>query len=309
MIRIIVMGSPEFALPTLHASTRLGQVVGVVTQPDRPAGRSPQPQPPPVKVAAEALGLPVYQPPTLRSAESQAQLAAWQPDVIVVAAFGQLLPPAALDLPPHGCLNLHASLLPRWRGAAPVAAAMMAGDPVTGVTLMRMDQGLDTGPTIARRAEPIRPDDSRATLTARLARLAADLLLEMLPAYLAGVLSLQPQPEEGVTWAPPLDKKEGRIDWRRPAVDIDRQVRAVTPWPGAFAFLQGQRLNVLQARPRPEWHGDEPPGTVLALGSGVAVATGEGALELLAVQRAGKKAMPVDAFLRGQRGLIGSLLE
>ncbi|HHS97762.1 MAG TPA: methionyl-tRNA formyltransferase [Chloroflexi bacterium] len=302
------MGSPEFAVPSLRALTRAHRVVGVVTQPDRPAGRGGRLRPPPVKVAAQELGLPVYQPQSLRAAEALEPLAGWEPDVVVVVAFGQILPPSVLDLPPYGCLNVHASLLPRWRGAAPIAAAILAGDTVTGVTLMKMDEGMDTGPILAQRAEPIRPDDTTASLAARLAQKGADLLLEVLPLYLRGDLRPRPQPEEGVTYCRPLKKEDGRLDWTRPALELERRVRAMIPWPGAFTTWEGRHLKVLRAASLDDWEGTEPPGTVVPVGKGAAVVAGEGALELLEVQLAGKKPLPIDAFLRGQRSFLGAVL-
>ena len=302
------MGTPDFAVPVLEALTGTHQVVGVVTQPDRPAGRGRRLTPSPVKQVALNLGFPISQPRSLRTPEAVAQLAAWEPDVIVVAAFGQILKQEVLDLPPHGCLNVHASLLPRWRGAAPAPAAILAGDKVTGVTIMRMDAGLDTGPILAQREEPIQSDDTRETLEVRLARLGAAVLVETLPAYLAGDLPPQPQPAEGATYAGQLRKEDGQLDWSLPAVDLDRRVRAFTPWPGAFTTWQGRRLKVLRAAPLPDWRGNAPPGTALALADGLAVATGEGALHLEEVQLAGKRPADVAAFLRGQRDLVGSRL-
>lgn len=302
------MGTPDFAVPVLEALADVHQVAGVVTQPDRPAGRGRRLAPSPVKQVALVRGLPLSQPQSLRTPETVAQLAAWQPDVIVVAAFGQILRQNVLDLPPHGCLNVHASLLPRWRGAAPVPAAILAGDEVTGVTIMQMDAGLDTGPILAQRVEPIRHDDTRATLEKRLARLGAALLMDTLPAYLAGALSPQPQPGEGVTYAKQLRKEDGQLDWSLPAAELDRRVRAFNPWPGAFTTWHGQRLKVLQAVPLSGWHGDAPPGTVLPLADGLAVATGEGTLRLDRVQLAGKRPMDVAAFRRGQRDFVGSRL-
>ena len=304
------MGTPNFAVPTLEslASARYVNVVGVVTQPDQAVGRGRRVEPPPVKQAALALGLPVSQPQSLHGPEAMVQLMAWAPDVIVVAAFGQILRQDVLDLPPHGCLNVHASLLPRWRGAAPVAAAILAGDKVTGVTVMQMDAGLDTGSILSQREEPIHPDDTRAALRERLARLGADLLTETLPAYLAGDLLPQPQPEEGVTYAGQLRKGDGLLDWSLPAVELDRRVRAFTPWPSAFTTWRGQRLKILRAAPLPGWQGGGPPGTVVALADDVVVATGEGALHLKEVQLAGKRPMDIAAFLRGQRDCLGSRL-
>jgi len=302
------MGTPEFAVPVLEALADVHQVVGVVTQPDRPAGRGRQLALSPVKQVALARGLPLSQPQSLRTPEAVTQLAAWRPELIAVAAFGQILRQDVLHLPAHGCLNVHASLLPRWRGAAPVPAAILTGDEVTGVTIMRMDAGLDTGPILAQREEPIRADDTRATLEERLARLGALLLVETLPAYLAGDLLPRPQPEEGVTYAGQLRKEDGLLDWSRPAVALDRQVRAFTPWPGAFTTWRGRRLKLNRAVPLPGWRGDAPPGTVVALADGVAVATGKGALRLEEVQLAGKRPMDVTAFLRGQRDFVDSRL-
>ena len=238
MTRIVFMGTPEFAVPTLEALADAHQVVGVVTQPDRQAGRGRELRPSPVKEVALERDLPLFQPRTLRTPEAVEQLKGWEPDVIVVAAFGQILRQDVLDLPPHGCLNVHASLLPRWRGAAPVAATILAGDEVTGVTIMKMDAGLDTGPVLERSAPvKIEPDDTRAELKKRLAEVGADLLIRVLPAYLAGDLIPQPQPEAGVTYAEQLRKEDGRIDWQRSAAELDRQVRAFTPWPGVFTTL------------------------------------------------------------------------
>lgn len=308
MARIVFMGTPEFAVPTLEALAEAHQVVGVVTQPDRAGGRGRQLRESPIKQAALERGLPLFQPQTLRTPEALARLAAWEPEVIAVAAFGQILLQDVLDLPPHGCLNIHASLLPRWRGAAPVAAAILAGDEITGVTIMRMDKGLDTGPILAQQEGPIRPDDTRATLKGRLAQLGAKLLVETLPAYLAGTLLPRPQPEEGITYAGQLRKEDGLLDWSRPAVELDRQMRAFTPWPGVFTFWRGRRLKVVWATPLPDWRGDAPPGTVIALADGAAVATGEGALRLEQVQLAGKRAMDIKVFLCGQQDCAGSRL-
>jgi methionyl-tRNA formyltransferase len=306
MTRIVFMGTPEFAIPSLEAliESEAFQVVGVVTQPDRQAGRGRRLVESAAKQAALAHDLPVFQPQSLRAPEAMAQLAAWEPDVIVVVAFGQILPQEVLDLPPHGCINVHASLLPRWRGN-PLAAAILAGDEVTGVTVMKMDVGLDTGPILAQRQELIQSDDTQATLAGRLARIGAELLAETLPPYLAGDLVPEPQPEAGATYAERLCKQDGEIDWSRPAIELDRQVRGCSPWPGAFTTLRGQRLKVLRAVPLPEWRGDAPPGTVVALADGAAVVTGEGALRLEEVQLSGKKPMDITAFLCGQRECVG----
>lgn len=262
----------------------------------------------PVKRAALERDLPVFQPQSLRAPEALEQLRRWDPEVIVVAAFGQILPSEVLELPAYGCLNIHASVLPRWRGAAPVAAAILAGDKVTGVTVMRMDEGLDTGPIIAQRETVIRPDDTRATLMKRLSRLGADLLVRALPAYLEGDLEPRPQPEEKATFAERLDKEDGRLDWSHPAVELDRRIRALNPWPGTFTFWEGKRLKVMRAVPLPEWDGDAPPGTVVDTNGCCAVATGDGALRLDKVQLAGKRAMEIEPFLCGQRDFLGGRL-
>lgn len=308
MTRIVFMGTPDFAVPVLERLADAYQVVGVITQPDRPAGRGRRLMPSPVKQVALERGLPLLQPRSLRTPEAIAQLADWEPEEIVVAAFGQILRQTVLDLPPHGCINVHASLLPRWRGAAPASAAILAGDEVTGVTIMKMDAGVDTGPMLAQQEEPIRPDDTKATLEARLAQLGAGLLIDTLPSYLAGTLVPRPQPDDGVTYARQLRKEDGQIDWSLPAVALDQRVRAVTPWPGAFTTWRGQRLKILQGVPLPTWHGEAPPGTVFALADGLAVATGKGALRLEAVQLAGKRPLDGAAFIRGQRDFVGSRL-
>jgi methionyl-tRNA formyltransferase len=313
--RVLFMGSPQFAIPALQAlitGNQAGyQVVGVVTQPDRPSGRGRQLHPPPVKVLAQAHGLPVLQPASLRSPEAIAELQVLHPDVIVVAAFGQILRPAVLDLPPFGCLNVHASLLPRWRGAAPIAAAILAGDETTGITIMRIDPGLDTGPILRQRALPIAPDDTAQSLGEKLARLGADLLLDTLPDWLAGKIEPQPQDDALATFAPQLKKEQGHIDWSEAADAIARRVRAFHPWPGTFTTWQGAPLRILRASaessPVPSER-EALPGTVVTTPEGPAVATGRGRLRLVEVQPAGKRPMPADAFVRGARGFLGGWL-
>jgi len=297
------MGTPHFAVPSLVALLEHHQVVGIVTQPDRPAGRGRNVSPSPVKEAAVARGLPILQPPKLRSPEARDWLATMRPDVIVVAAFGQILQPALLELPAHGCLNVHASLLPRYRGAAPIPAAILAGDLTTGVTIMRMDPGMDTGPILAQAGLPIAPHDTTATLTDRLADLGARLLVNTLSDWLAGHVPAQPQNPAQATYCRPLDKKDGLLDWTRPAVHLDRQVRACDPWPGAYTTWKGNIFKVLRARPRPELEGKGDPGQVVALPGAVGVVTGQGLLELLEVRLAGKKSMTAEVFVRGQHGM------
>lgn len=308
MARVVFMGTPHFAVPALAALDRHHQVVGVVTQPDRRAGRGRQIVTSPVKEEALAHGLPLFQPATLNTPEAVAHLADWQPAVIVVAAFGQILRTAVLTLPPHGCLNIHASLLPHYRGAAPIPAAILAGDPATGVTLMRMEKGLDTGPLLAQAGHPIHPDDTTGSLTAKLADLGAQLLIDTLPGWLSGEIQARPQDDAQATYCSTLEKKDGHLDWNRAATHLDCQVRACNPWPGTYTTWRGQRLKILRARARAAEPGGESPGTVLALEPGVGVTTGQGLLELHEVQLAGKKPMAADLFARGQRALIGSSL-
>jgi methionyl-tRNA formyltransferase len=309
MIKVVFLGTPAFAVPSLQALMGGYNVVGVVTQPDRPAGRGRQVQPPPVKVAAEAAGIPIYQPHSLRDEEAAAPLRAWQPDLIVVAAYGQILRPHVLDLPPYGCLNVHASLLPRWRGAAPIQHAILAGDAETGVSLMRLDPGMDTGPVYAREAIAIAPDETAATLHDRLALLGGEMLQRHLAGILHGRLTAAPQDNDQATYAPLIKKEDGRLDWRESAAQLDRRVRAMTPWPGAFTYWQGKLLKILSARPvRSGLPAGEPGQVVTSLETAV-VLTGDGGLELLEVQLEGKRAVPVIDFLRGRPDFSNSQLE
>jgi methionyl-tRNA formyltransferase len=318
---IVFMGTPQFATPTLQGlidwnspEETHGQVVAVITQPDRPSGRGQLPTPSPVKRLAQKVGLPVLEPKSLRDPQVLAELRAWQPELIVVAAFGQILPSSVLELPRFGCLNVHASLLPRWRGAAPVAAAILAGDASTGVTIMKMDAGLDTGPVLRQRSLDIAPDDTSESLTSRLAQLGADLLREMLPNWLAGNIEPHAQDETLATYAPQLKKEQGQVNWNDPADHIARQVRAFYPWPAAFTYWQGQPLKILRAAvagehsPATADHSNWLPGTVNATSEGPAVVTGRGVLYLREVQPAGKRPMPADAFARGARGFVGARL-
>lgn len=306
MTRIIFMGTPAFAAPSLEALLAAGyDIVAVLTKEDQPAGRGQQITESPVKQCARAHGLPLLQPRTLRQPEPQAALAALAPDLIVVAAYGLILPQAVLDLPRFGCVNVHGSLLPRHRGAAPIAAAILAGDAETGISIMLMDAGVDTGPVLSSASLSIAADDTTGTLTGKLAHLGAGLLTATLPAWLAGALAPQPQ-GEGATFCPRITKEAGLIDWRQPADLISRKVRAYQPWPTAYTAWNGQRLKVLRARSDA---GAGEPGLVIAgPGGRVGVATGAGVLWLEEVQIAGKRGLHVAAFVQGARGFIGSRL-
>ncbi len=296
---MVFMGSPDFAVPALEALAAWYTLVGVVTQPDRPAGRRGTLKPPAVKTAALRLGLPIIQPERLRNPEAMTQMHAWTPELIVVAAFGQILRPDVLDLPKFGSINLHGSLLPRGRGAAPIQAAILAGDQETGITIMKMDPGVDTGPILSQRAIPISPKDTAGTLFEKLAPIGAELLLETLPRYLGGELQPQPQPVEGVTYAPMLKKEDGLLDFTQPAASLERQVRAFNPWPGTWFEWNGAPLKVLHARIGSE----KSPGVghKLIIEGYPAIGTGSGILILEEIQPAGKKPMPGKAFLLGGR--------
>ena len=292
-MRLVFMGTPDFAVPALDALVEAGhEIAAVYTQPPRPAGRGQKARPSPVEARAEALGLPARHPLTLRDPEAQAAFAALRPEAAVVVAYGLILPQPVLDAPEKGCLNIHASLLPRWRGAAPIHRAVMAGDAETGVSIMRMEAGLDTGPVLLREATPIGPEDTTGTLHDRLAALGARLVVEALARL--DTLTPEPQPEAGATYAAKIDKAEARIDWARPAAEIDRRIRGLSPFPGAWTSVRGERVKLLascQAR------GQGAPGTVLD--DGLRVACGEGAVRLTRLQRAGRAAQATDEFVRG----------
>jgi methionyl-tRNA formyltransferase len=292
------MGSPDFSLPTLRALADAYDVVGVVTQPDRASGRGRELRPPPVKLLAQELDISVMQPEKLRQPEAMEQLRAWNPDLIVVAAFGQILKKDVLYLPRFGCINVHASLLPRWRGAAPINAAILHGDEETGITIMKMDVGLDTGPILTRRSIRLTRDDTAGTVFEKLSHLGADLLIETLPDYLSGKIQPVPQPEEGMTYAPMLKKEEGQLDFTHPPDELERRVRAFNPWPGAFmdfdgAFLKIHRAHVAEA--------EAEAGQRLIYRDQPAVGAGSGLLVLDEVQPAGKKSMSGKSFLAGAR--------
>ena len=300
--RIVFMGSPEFALPTLKALAEKYTIAGVVTQPDRPAGRGRNLKAPPVKELALDLGLSVIQPKRLKEPDGMEQLYHWNPDLIVVAAFGQILRPEVLDLPFYGSLNIHASLLPRWRGAAPIHAAILHGDKETGITIMKMDPGLDTGPILNSKSIPISPDDTTGSLSPRLADLGANLLLETIPRYLAGDLDPVTQDEILATYAPTIKKAEAELNFTHSAISLERRIRAFNPWPCAFTRWQSKHLKIYHAHtaqgPLVE------PGTT-AIHEGLpAIGTRDGLLVLDEVQPAGKRAMPAEVFLRGARNWV-----
>lgn len=303
------MGTPSYALPVLQAVLEMGwPVVGVYTAPDRPVGRGRRWEAPPVKRHAQGEGLPVYQPASLRAEAAVTELQALDPDVLLVAAYGKLLPPAVLAAARRGCVNVHPSLLPRHRGASPVATAILEGDAVTGVTLIQMDAGMDTGPVLARQEEPVRPDDTTPVLTERLFTVAARLVKETLPSYVAGEVHPVAQPEDGATVTRLLTKEDSELDWSKPAALLERQVRAYLPWPGSATRWRGRRLEVLEAGvisgPR-----QEAPGTVVRLpadADAVGVVTGDGVLALRRVKLEGRSAMGIAEFLRGQGGFLGA---
>ncbi|MFC3130780.1 methionyl-tRNA formyltransferase [Coralloluteibacterium stylophorae] len=304
-MRIVFAGTPEFAVPALEACwTRGGEVVAVYTQPDRPAGRGRQPTASPVKQLALKHGLPVRQPENLKSAAEQDALRALAPDVMVVVAYGLILPKAVLAIPRLGCLNVHASLLPRWRGAAPIQRAIEAGDAETGVGLMQMEAGLDTGPVLLEKRIPIAVDDTAGTLHDRLSALGAEVLGDGLTLLRAGMRpAARPQPAAGVTYAHKLDKAEARLDWTQPAAVLARRVRAFHPWPVAEADLGGERIRIHAATVLPGAAGATPGVLVAAGRDGLDVATGDGVLRILRLQRPGGR--PVDArdYLNARAGL------
>ena len=303
-MRIVFAGTPEFAVSSLRAAARHHEVVAVYTQPDRPAGRGRGLAPSPVKLEAVARGIPVYQPESLKDAAAQQQLRDLQPDLMVVVAYGLILPKAVLAIPTHGCWNVHASLLPRWRGAAPIQRAIQAGDAKTGVCLMQMEAGLDTGPVLLHQELPIAATDTGGQLHDKLAELGAQVLSDGLGLLRAGIKPIaRPQPEQGVTYAHKLDKAEARLDWAQDAGALARTVRAFNPWPIAEATLAGERVRIHGAVALEADHG-QAPGTVLAAGrDGIDIACGQGALRLRVLQREGGKAIPAADYLNARRDL------
>jgi methionyl-tRNA formyltransferase len=323
MLKIIYMGTPSFAVPALEAliANRAPglllpegyEIVTVITRPDKPSGRGKEVVFSPVKQAALARGIPVWQSGSLKRPENSEALAVYHADLYIVAAFGQILPQAVLDLPRYGTLNIHASLLPRYRGVSPISEAILQGERETGVTIMQIDAGVDTGPILLQRAIPIEETDTTGSLTAKLADLGASALLAALPLWIAGELQPQPQNEQEASYTHMLRKEDGAIDWHRPAARLAREVRAYSPWPGSYTTWRGKLLKILgaYALASPE-AGDIPPGTVMlhkeSGASSLQVATGEGALALDRLQLEGKKAMNADEFLRGYANMVGDVL-
>lgn len=307
--RIIFMGTPEFAVPSLRALLAgPDQVVAVVTQPDRPRGRGRKLTPPPVKTLALAAGVPVLQPASVRTAEFLNELKSFCPDIIAVTAFGRILPAPLLNLPPLGVINVHGSLLPRYRGAAPIQWAILNGDHTTGVTIMQLDEGLDTGDLLLSQSLAIAPDDTAATLAIRMAELGGSLLCEALDKLHQGKLFATPQNEAHATAAPPLSKEEGLVDWNLPAGVLSCRVRGLDPWPTAFTFLNGLRLR-LYAPSVMAAESSAPPGTIIrADQNGLVIATGRDCLLVKEIQMEGGKRLPLQAFLSGHELAAGTIL-
>ncbi|MEO6365202.1 MAG: methionyl-tRNA formyltransferase [Luteimonas sp.] len=303
-LRIVFAGTPDFAVPSLRAAAQRNEIVAVYTQPDRPAGRGRGLTPSPVKLEAVKRGIPVLQPESLKSERARDALRALKPDLLVVVAYGLILPQAVLDIPAYGCWNVHASLLPRWRGAAPIQRAIEAGDTQTGVCLMQMATGLDTGPVLLKQAIAIGENDTGGQLHERLAQLGAQTLADGLGLLRAGMRPVQqPQPDTGVTYAHKLDKAEARLDWSKSAVALANKVRAFNPWPVAEAELAGERIRIHGAVAFPLLHG-KPAGDVLAAGrDGIDVACGDGALRIRVLQREGGKAITAADYLNARRDL------
>jgi methionyl-tRNA formyltransferase len=309
MTRVVFMGTPEFAVPSLAALLGAGHdIAAVVTREDRGVGRGQRVEESAVKRVARSHGIAVLQPRSLRAPEAQEALVELRADLFIVAAFGLILPPQVLRMPSHGCLSVHGSTLPRYRGAAPVAAAILAGEQEAGISIMLMDEGVDSGPVLSAAALPIRPDDTAGTLSAKLSELGARLLVAAIPRWLTGELRPRPQPSDGATFAPRIRKSDGHIDWREPAVVLERKVRAYQPWPTAFTTWNGLHLKVLRTHLAPTAPTCQP-GCVIGDGRRTAgIIAGGGVLWLDEVQLAGKRALPIEAFLRGASDFVGSIL-
>lgn len=302
------MGTPDFAVPSLEKLIDTQMVVGVVTQPDRPAGRGRHLRKSAVKLVAERANIPIYQPRSLRTVEAAKPLVKWAPEIIVVAAFGQILRSHVLSLPPDGCINIHASLLPRWRGASPIHHAILAGDKESGITLMRMDEGLDTGPIFVQESLAIHENETAASLHDRLAVLGAAMLGKYLDDILAKKIEAVPQNNAASTYAPMIKKDAGLIDWQKSSIDIDRKIRAMTPWPGAFSSWQGKTIKILSARSATIRLPSGPPGKVIFSQDTVYVLTSDGAIRVDRLQLAGKTALNAVDFMRGRPDFAGTIL-
>ena len=309
-LRIVFMGTPAFAVPSLDAVLRRGHdVLGVFTQPDRPAGRGRRLRPSPVKAFAERNGLPVLQPASLRSDEAACdQIVSMEPDAIVVAAYGLFLPEAVLKIPRHGCLNIHPSLLPKYRGPSPVISTILEGEKITGVTIMLLDEGMDTGPVLAQEKAAIGNEETSYELTLRLFELGADLLVQTLDEWVSGEVIPSTQNHDEATITRLLKREDGMLDWSESAATIDRRIRAFTPWPGTFTSWRGMTLKVLRGRAAPVEFQAEPGTVCVGEDERVVVVTGSGALELEEVQLEGRAKSGALDFARGQRDLIGSVL-
>ena len=306
--RVVFFGTPEFAVPSLQALLDgPDAIAGVVCQPDKPAGRGQQPQHPPVKRLAESHGVPIAQPVKLKTDEFPALLRGWSPDLIVVAAYGRILPRSVLDLPQLGCVNVHASLLPKYRGAAPIQWALLRGESTTGVTIMRMNERMDEGDILLQRTTSIEPADSYGELQRRLAALGAVALMEALTGLHSGGLRAVPQDDSAASYAAMIHKPDGAIDWLLPAAEIARRVRAFNPWPSAFTRHRGRLLKIHRARALPEPSG-VPPGTVVGIGDDIRVATAAGVLAIEELQLEGKRSLPAQAFGRGRGLAVGDRL-
>jgi methionyl-tRNA formyltransferase len=308
-MRIVFMGTPEFAVPSVEALLKSeDEVVGIVTQPDRPKGRGHSLVPPPVKVIAQRRGIPLLQPLKIKTPDFLDALAAWKPDLIVVTAFGRILHAPILNLPPKGCVNVHGSLLPKYRGAAPVQWAVINGERETGITTMLMDEGMDTGPMLLQERIPILPEDTAGTLASRLAELGGRLLVETIRQLKAGTVTPRVQDNSQATMAPLLKKEDGVIDWTHSAQSIANRVRGLSPWPGAYTFLGHDRWNIWSAVAKP-MRSDGQPGTIIAVTKhSIQVATGAGMLELVELQTANSKRMTAAQFLAGHRVSVGARL-
>ena len=306
-MRIVYMGTPQFAVPPLRALAAAGhEVLAVVTRTDKPAGRGKVLTPPPVKTAAAELGIPVLQPKRVREPEVVEALRKMGPDAIVVAAYGQILPKDILALPKHGCINIHASLLPKYRGAAPINWAIIRGEAETGITIMRMDEGMDTGAMLLRESIPVGPDDTAGSLLPKLADLGSRMITTALPLIEAGKLPDVAQRHEEATLAPLLKKKDGAVDWSLPAEEIRNRVRGLSPWPGAYTFLDGKLVKILDTAIEP---GSAEPGALIAKDEALLAGTGKGLLRIIALQPEGKKPMAAAEFLRGHRIAPGKTFE